>query len=1048
MFREDGSMTLEWQRWFRWITDSVNSGSGISVSDAPYGSGWNGVSDVAPSLNAIYDKMQTLGGFYTHPVGDGNLHVPATGYINSGKVLTAGPSPGAISWQTPSGAFTVEDTASVNLTLTSSNVKADVLPGGVDHNSLLNYSADKHVDHTGVSILAGTGMSGGGTISENRTLNCSITQYTDALAQGACIAATAVNNDTTHAPCSDWILDNLSPIASPVFTGTLTAPIVKITTGAGANKFLMSDADGLASWENLATGGNVTTDTIWDAAGDLAVGTSANLGHKLSRGSEGKILTSSDSTVSWEPRYALLSIDFEECDFTSDFDSYYDMDFGKEFGVSDISVTDTSSVEISLVEFNITANVIPGGVDHNSLLNYVANRHIDHSGISILPGTGMSGGGDITSNRTLSCIISQYTDALARAACIAATAEQYDTTHAPCGAWVFNEISTLNAALLVFGAAFPSKWDRPTLTQDYIPYVIGSNSVMSDSPIMVDGYGIKITLPDGSAKSITLQCSHASGSSNVMFNNIAGLPVAVLGYANPSVEFGDLSDTMFFGTTALNKVLHLLSGGVTPRVTITPSGLVGINKTFPTAYLHLTKPTASYASARFEASAGVNVTSPNIGDMWFNGTNLYFKYSDAVPKDLLLGGGAPGGLDTHIQYNANGVLGGVAGLTWDGSQLQSNAAYHRHIDGRLTDFSGFDTLYLQYYANGKGVQIGDSGTDHTLTVRGKISNYVADGYASYMWKNQTLLTTTSPDYVLSNYLGHVIPTHRFNFTLNAVENQKIWYPTLYSVITVPYGKGGMKIGGSNAGGAQPVGLLVDVTCAGITQDLAAVFHAVVMNGQAAGQDCENASFGYSQVIGQPGQGLGDYYSSVVEGSQTFEACGNGSRGGRGWLHLLWVNDACAATGGPNPVNTNAGYVFIEAINGGIGGYLYPGYTNYAANRFLSCAGKWERVFGVDKNYSASPLTITECGLDLYTCVNYASATTPAIKLKLGNGIHFIGPSGLADRNVIRGDISNDALIFKVAGADLMLMYSAAIYINFGGTWRYVSRRSDGVVIAT
>ena len=40
---------------------------------------------------------------YTHPTGDGNLHVPATGTTNSGKVLTAGATAGSLSWETPTG---------------------------------------------------------------------------------------------------------------------------------------------------------------------------------------------------------------------------------------------------------------------------------------------------------------------------------------------------------------------------------------------------------------------------------------------------------------------------------------------------------------------------------------------------------------------------------------------------------------------------------------------------------------------------------------------------------------------------------------------------------------------------------------------------------------------------------------------------------------------------------------------------------------------------------------------------------------------------------
>lgn len=38
---------------------------------------------------------------YVHPTGDGNLHVPANGTTNSGKVLTAGATSGLYTWQTP-----------------------------------------------------------------------------------------------------------------------------------------------------------------------------------------------------------------------------------------------------------------------------------------------------------------------------------------------------------------------------------------------------------------------------------------------------------------------------------------------------------------------------------------------------------------------------------------------------------------------------------------------------------------------------------------------------------------------------------------------------------------------------------------------------------------------------------------------------------------------------------------------------------------------------------------------------------------------------------
>lgn len=48
---------------------------------------------------------------------------------------------------------------------------------------------------------------------------------------------------------------NYAPLANPTFTGLVTTPAIKITTGAGANKVLTSDDDGGATWETPSAGG-------------------------------------------------------------------------------------------------------------------------------------------------------------------------------------------------------------------------------------------------------------------------------------------------------------------------------------------------------------------------------------------------------------------------------------------------------------------------------------------------------------------------------------------------------------------------------------------------------------------------------------------------------------------------------------------------------------------------------------------------------------------------------------------------------------------------
>jgi hypothetical protein len=69
-----------------------------------------------------------------------------------------------------------ELTVSTGLTLSTTNLTADA--SAINHNSLLNYDSNDHIDHTTVTMTAGTGLSGGGTIAATRTFNLDISGLT------------------------------------------------------------------------------------------------------------------------------------------------------------------------------------------------------------------------------------------------------------------------------------------------------------------------------------------------------------------------------------------------------------------------------------------------------------------------------------------------------------------------------------------------------------------------------------------------------------------------------------------------------------------------------------------------------------------------------------------------------------------------------------------------------------------------------------------------------------------------------------------------------
>ena len=99
------------------------------------------------------------------------------------------------------------------------------------------------------------------------------------------------------------VADGATNYAHPTGDGNLHVP-ANSTTNSG--KVLTAGAvAGVTTWETAATGGDVATDTLWDAAGDLVIGTGSNTAGKLTKGSEGKVLTAGATTLSWETPSAI-----------------------------------------------------------------------------------------------------------------------------------------------------------------------------------------------------------------------------------------------------------------------------------------------------------------------------------------------------------------------------------------------------------------------------------------------------------------------------------------------------------------------------------------------------------------------------------------------------------------------------------------------------------------------------------------------------------------------------------------------------------------------
>lgn len=79
---------------------------------------------------------------------------------------------------------------------------------------------------------------------------------------------------------------------------------------------------------------------------------------------------------------------------------------GLQFTTGDLAVLVQSPVTVdgSGIGLDETA------VDHDNLLNFVANEHIDHTSVTLTAGDGLSGGGDISANRSFALDIASLSE--------------------------------------------------------------------------------------------------------------------------------------------------------------------------------------------------------------------------------------------------------------------------------------------------------------------------------------------------------------------------------------------------------------------------------------------------------------------------------------------------------------------------------------------------------------------------------------------------------------------------------------------------------------
>ena len=299
----------------------------------------------------------------------------------------------------------------------------------IQHDSLDGFVADEHIAHSGVTLTAGSGLTGGGDITTSRTFN-------------------VIGGDGITANANDIQVDNTvvrtsgtqSIAGAKTFTSAVTLPSQtsikpsnsggSYVAGTGGNNIAATTEYVEAAITSLVDGADGSLDTLNELA--TALGNADNVGAVVTNNTanistlQGRTLTAgtglngggdltSDRTFTTDDTYIKNlfsatdsggdgSFSYSNGVFTYTGPSLAEVQARIDNSASNVRAHFSASNGVSYNSSTGAFQAVEGEIQHDSLDGFVANEHIDHSGVALTAGAGLTGGGDITSSRTFNVV--------------------------------------------------------------------------------------------------------------------------------------------------------------------------------------------------------------------------------------------------------------------------------------------------------------------------------------------------------------------------------------------------------------------------------------------------------------------------------------------------------------------------------------------------------------------------------------------------------------------------------------------------------------------
>ena len=256
---------------------------------------------------------------------------------------------------------------------------AVVLAGSASHDGFSDFVANEHIDHTSVTLTAGDGLSGGGTIAADRTFAVEAAQTTIT----SILATDLIIGEDSQTAIDFGTADEIDFKAANAVQLTLSDGVFRPQTDSdvdlGTSAIFFKDA----FIDKITTTGNIELGHASDTT--------------IARASSGVISVEGNNVIMASNDVSALT------DSTSAAIGIGTIELGH---ASDTTIARASAGQITVEG---TAVVLAGSASHDGFSDFVANEHIDHTSVTLTAGDGLSGGGTIAADRTFAVEAAQTT---------------------------------------------------------------------------------------------------------------------------------------------------------------------------------------------------------------------------------------------------------------------------------------------------------------------------------------------------------------------------------------------------------------------------------------------------------------------------------------------------------------------------------------------------------------------------------------------------------------------------------------------------------------